>query len=231
MTLPPMEEMYLVKGERGPHYTVGPYCANPHCHRIAEHVHHIFRRSSLAGDFNWVLIDGYLIGNLTGLCVRCHEDVTGPVGGHKAAIRWHRKARKFYWAVVHGDGGAWVKYTKVGPLDGQPPTPETLAERTPGQGMDESAHCPYCGQARRRRSQRQGPPPGGRRRRKNWLVSVPDDAEDGADILDTFVDDLAQLLGAGEWDERNRRYWTLTRALTWIIQQREQFARDHRRAA
>jgi hypothetical protein len=225
VTLPPIELMYLVKGIEGEHYKVGPRCSNPACRRFADHAHHIFRRSALGGPFDWVQIADYITGNLTGLCARCHDEVTGGIGGHTAAIRFAIDEKVFYWCRVEGPP-AHVTYHRTAPLDPQPPTPSSL-EATPGQGT-ESEHCPVCGAARRRKVASPSPSPAGlpRRRRKNWIVSVPDDSEQGAEILDLFVDDVADLLGAGDWEERNRRYWALVHALSWVMQHREEFELD-----
>jgi len=223
VTLAPVENWYLAKGVEGPKYTVGPRCANPECEHFADHAHHIFRRSMLAGDFHWVEVDGKTFGNLTGLCWRCHDKVTGNVGGHQARIWLELERGLFLWQRYSPHGN--TVFQNVGPLDPQPPTSLVSNGESSAQ---ESEHCPFCGQTRRRRGTA-GPKP--RRRRKTWNVSVPDDAEDGADILDTFVDDIALILGAGDWHERNRRYWALIHALAWTMQQREQFARDVKAAA
>src|SRR5262245_17540556 len=78
-----------VRGVEGPEYTVGPKCCNPGCNRYAEHAHHIFRRtdSRLGGPFAWVEIKGAVYQNLAPICARCHNDISGPVGGYKAAIK------------------------------------------------------------------------------------------------------------------------------------------------
>lgn len=229
MTLSPLEGLHFVKGVKGTAYKVGPVCANPGCNRFADHAHHIFRRSQLAGDYAWVELENQVYPNLCGLCVACHNDVTGDVGGHKAAIKLGVASGSYFWNIVHVEHGV-VCYEHVGRLDPHPPTPQSLTEeRALGQEDRVSEHCPFCGQTKRRRRDTAGPTT--RRRRKTWTVSVPDDAEDGAEILDTFVDEVATLLGAGEWDERNRRYWALVHVLAWAMQQREQFAKDVRQAA
>jgi hypothetical protein len=229
VTLPPIDRMYLVKAVEGPKYKVGPRCAAPTCSRIAEHAHHIFRRSAIGGDHAWVSVDGVVVGNLTGLCVQCHNQVTGRIGGHEAAIRFNVDTEVFHWAWVETRANQ-VEYVLAAALDPQPPTPETLSERAAGQEVHESENCPTCGQARQRRRPTVSVPVG-RRRRKSWNVSVPDDEEDGADLLDAYVDDVAQLLGAHDWAERNRRYWALMHALAWLMQKREEFAADAREAA
>ena len=227
MTLAPIESWHLAKGVKGPAYKVGPRCANPQCSRWADHAHHIFRRSMLAGDYAWVEVNGKVFGNLTGLCHRCHDDITGNVGGHKARIWLDLEKGVFLYHAVHMDEG----FTQIGPLDRQPPTPSSADrdERVLGPEATEE-HCPFCGGSKRR-ARPSTSSVGPRRRRKTWTVSVPDDAEDGAEILDTFVDDIAALLGAGDWHERNRRYWALIHALAWTMQQREQFERDVKAAA
>jgi hypothetical protein len=235
VTLPPVERMNLVVGLKGERYKVGPLCSNPDCRRVADHVHHIFRRSAIGGDLPWVKIDGWLVGNLTGLCVPCHNEVTGNLGGHRAAIRFDSQTKTFFWAFVHeidsGLDSPSIDYIRTAPLDPQPPTPETLKAQVPGQVPEpaESEHCPFCGQTRRRLAVARAPE--ARRRRKSWNVSVPDDSEDGADVLDAFVDEVAMLLGAGDWEERNRRYWALVHVLAWTMQRREEFERDVKAAA
>jgi hypothetical protein len=229
MTLP-ATDTWDVRGLEGQPYTVGPKCSNPTCTRYAQHAHHIVRRSALGGAFAWVELHGIVRGNLTGLCVPCHDDVTGEIDGHKAAIRFHLEDELFWWTEVHDYNGT-LEYSKVGPLDPQPPTPKTLTERAHGQGT-ESEHCPFCGQTRRRREpQPASLPRGERRRRKSWSISVPDDAENGAEILQGFTDDVAELLGAGDWKEHNKRYWVLVHVFAWVLQQREQFAQDVKEAA
>ena len=53
------------------------------------------------------------------------------------------------------------------------------------------------------------------RKRKRWVVTVPDDAEDGADVLDTLVqahrDRLSKQLG---WDEGVGSYFVLAAVLS-----------------
>ena len=71
----------------GKPYRVGPYCSVPDCGRVAEHAHHIWRRSFTGKAAAWVVLwDGKIVGNLTGLCVKHHDQVTGGIGGHEASI-------------------------------------------------------------------------------------------------------------------------------------------------
>jgi len=218
VTLPALD-MWVARGVKGPSYTVGPRCANPQCNRIAEHAHHILRRSYLAGVYDWVEIDDWVVGNKTGLCFRCHNDVTGDVGGHKAAIRINLEHRVFEWCLVtelEGD----VEYIFAGLIDPQPPTPESLAtKRDAGQPVSDA--CPMCGHVERAR--RPSSPPGKPRARKTWPVLVPDDEQEhGAEVLDTLVENLAPLVPNGD-SSRKGRYYVLVPVLAYATMNSENF--------
>lgn len=217
MTLPAVDS-WTVKGLKGlPEYKVGPRCSNPTCSRIAEHGHHIVRRSALGGDYAWIELDEVVIANKTGLCADCHDDITGLVGGHKAAIRWEEKGRAFWWCLLgEPDDLGNPSYHPVGLLAPQPPTLESLAERP---GAIESEHCPMCGQIKRRR--RVGEP---RRRRKTWIVKVPAEAEeDGAEVLDTLVENLALIIPNADAGLAGR-YYVLVHALAYSTMNAANFA-------
>jgi hypothetical protein len=234
VTLPAVDT-FAVRGVEGNPYKVGPYCSNPTCKRGAEHAHHIVRRSRIGGPFDWVEIDGRLYGNLTGLCVPCHDDVTGVEGGHKAGIRlidgewiWCLAIDRddprtvgdeaFATTTVFQDSRGNT-YFPIGPLSPQPPTPETLAELASG-ATEESEHaCPFCGQAKRRRRLVTGPG----RRRRSWIVRVPDDdLENGADVLDVLIEDLAMVLNVEP--NTTGRYFVIVPALYHAIQDKKAFA-------
>jgi len=217
MTLPAVSS-WDVRGLEGPAYKVGPRCSNPNCGRIAEHAHHIVRRSQLRKQpQDWVAIDGHVIANKTGLCVPCHDDITGRVGGHKAAIRWIDQ--KFVWCLL-GPGEGDARYLPVAPIEPQPPTPDQLAERAPDAEETGPEECPYCGHStRRRRPSAQV----GRRRRKRWGVLVPDeDLEQGADVLDALIDSLAPLVPNAD-SSATGRYYVLVPALAYAVMNGEEF--------
>ena len=208
-------------GVVGPPYKVGPRCSAPQCNRPVDHGHHIFRRSALGGAFFWVqLPDGQVVGNLTGLCAPCHDRVTGELGGHRSWIRW--RAGRYVWGDVPGDAQTPpdfdLDFVEVGPLDPQPPAPEILDVSQPE--AVEPDRCPQCGHPRRRAP---ALPTAGARRRKTWTVKVPDDHEDGADILDTLVDDLAPLLGIDP--TASGRYHVLVPVLVYAQQDKREFTR------
>lgn len=200
MTLPPTDH-WNVRGIKGPDYKVGPRCSNPYCGKLADHAHHIWRRSRIGGDYPWVDVAGFIVANLTALCAGCHDDVTGVGGGHKAAIRFDEQ-HLFHWCLIGGDPGS-PEYRPVGLVTPQPPTPELLATLTPDQGTGSEEGCPFCGQLTRRR------PRAGAlgRRRKTWLVKVPEGAEeDGAEVLDALIDNLAPLVPNADASTVGRYY-------------------------
>jgi len=221
VTLPPQGPQVRSLPD-GPKYTVGPRCS--HCGLFADHAHHIFRRSRQAGGSrtpaDWVEIDGRVIANKTPLCWVCHNAVTGEIGGHKSAIRYDQGL--FIWCRVLTDEHSVVTgYEPERPLAPQPPTPESLATtpRDSGDsGVSENA-CPFCGQTKRRRptvTRSFG------RRRKSWRILVPDDAEDGAEVLDTLVDDLGLVLGIEP--DGTGRYYVIVPALYYAHQDKARFA-------
>lgn len=219
MTLPPAGT-WDVRGVDGPHYTIDSHCANPRCSKFVDDVHHMWRRSRTGGsDHRWVVVDGVLLPNLVGLCRDCHMDVTGGVGGYKAAIRYHADGPLFTWALVVPQTDGALEFDEVGPLDPQPPDANTLAARASGKAHD-PVSCPFCGQARRRPPSA-GTPRGGRRR-KTWPVPVPaDEQEEGADTLDALLNDLAPLLGLTPGP--SARFYVLVPALYYAQLHRQNF--------
>lgn len=224
MTLPAVDS-WNVRGVEGPPYKVGPYCSNPNCPNFADYpdpihpptyrvdAHHLVRRSALGKAFDWIAIDGFVIGNKTALCHSCHDDVTGVLGGHKAAIRWIQG--EFWWCLVSfPDDPATPKYHAVAPIQPQPPTPDELATHDPHASDTGPESCPFCGQEKRRRST---PTRVGRRHRKSWTVLVPDEAiEDGADVLDSLVTNLAPLVPNAD-DSATGRYFVIVQALAYAM--------------
>lgn len=225
MTLPPIDS-WQVRGVAGRKYTVGPHCANPTCGKLAEHAHHMWRRSMLTGPFDWVeLPDGVVVGNLVGLCPRCHDAVTGRVGGHRAAIRMTPE-HVFYWCTIADDVA--IDYDFVAPIEPQPPTQEVLVASPATSGSENS--CPTCGQPRARRRTPKPAGTGRRRARKTWPVKLPaEEAENGAEVLDSLTEDLAPLLGVDPDDDgryTSGRYWVLVPALYFAQVKRDEFAQS-----
>lgn len=220
MTLSPADT-WEVRGVDGPQYKVDARCAQPDCKKFTDHAHHLWRRSQLGGDYRWVVLGDKLLANLIGLCAAHHADVTGAVGGHRAAIRYLDDV--FVWCSVRTLHNNEIEYHEVGPLDPQPPDPSKLAERASGAHSHDHGQvaCPFCGQTKRRPSTSVSPGQGGRRR-KTWPVRVPaDEQEQGAETLDALVEDLAPLLGLSP--SASARYYVLVPTLYYAQQHRHDF--------
>ena len=196
-------------------------CANPTCKRWADHAHHIFRRTDqrLGQAYNWVEIKGEMRQNKCALCADCHDAVTGPIGGHKAAIRilgpdydW-----VWTWCEVRRDSQGEEILASIGPLRYQPMTPEQLAAKRDSDLVPELESCPTCGHVKRARSGSSG----AGRARATWTVKVPADAEDGAEILDVLVDDMALILGVEP--NMTGRYYVILPCLYYAHQEKARF--------
>jgi hypothetical protein len=226
MTLPPIDS-WQVRGVAGPEYKVGPHCCVPLCRRLAEHAHHLWRRSALGGPFSWVeLPDGHVVGNLVGMCPSHHDAVTGRIGGHTAAIRMTHPDCVFWWCTIPEESSG-IEYEFVAPIEPQPPAHEALVA-SPADVESENA-CPTCGRPRAR-PRRQTTASGKRRARRTWPVQVPADAEEnGAEVLDSLTEDLAPLLGVDP-DDNGRytsgRYYVLVPALYFAQTNRDEFVKS-----
>lgn len=197
-----------------PKYKVGPLCSVPMCSRIADHAHHIWRRSFLTGDYGWVkLWDGTVIQNLTGLCWQHHEDVTV----NRTHVWWTGSC--FTWNAS-GFSGAL--------LDPQPlrlgqssVTSDGPKEHEHGPGSVEK--CPTCSRALPREKK---PKPDEKRPREKWAITVPvDERENGADVLDVLLKECAVLFGHDE-DAKAVRYFTVAQALALVVQHGAQMMGD-----
>ena len=213
MTLLPVDH-HRVVGRKGPAYKVGPRCCNPHCRKIAAHAHHLWRRSEIIKDYDWVEVDGWIVAGKVGVCADCHSYLTE----NKQAIRLDEQAKTFSWCVVTGSKPS-LEYHDVGLIEPQPPTPELLATLAPDQGTGSEESCPFCGQLKRRR-RRTGAL---RRRRKSWLVKVPADAEeDGAAVLDALVENIAPLVPNADTSTTGR-YYVLVPVLAYATMNAKNF--------
>lgn len=216
MTLSPWDGPQ-VRGVPGPEYTVGPQCCNPNCRHWADHAHHIFRRTDqrLGKAFDWVEIKGQVFQNKTGICADCHDDITGRLGGHKAAIRIIGPDYDWVWMWCTVSGGNEVVYPDK-PIRVQPMTPEQLALSRKPEVPPEIESCPTCGHITRSRANGATARP-----RKSWTIKVPDDAEDGAEVLDVLVTDMAMILGVEP--NQTGRYYVVLPCLYYAHQEKARF--------
>jgi hypothetical protein len=61
------------------------------------------------------------------------------------------------------------------------------------------------------------------RKKKDWTLTVPDDSENGFDVLETLTDALAVDLGFTDETSRLRRYHTVNAALVFAFLNKDQF--------
>lgn len=227
-------------GVKGKPHPLPQQCSAPGCHEEAQQGHHLYPRSHLKVDYDWVeLPDGRVISNRVGLCVQHHNDVSSSVGGHRARIdfldgglAWWQTRRP---ALVELDiTPAW---DTIGVLDPQPYESRGAAATWPKSVADdhrstthvhlaEGETCAQCGYTKPVRRA-----PGPRRPARSWNVTVPADAELGADVLDGWVEDFAAVLGLeGDVGKSLLRYHVLAVVLAWSSQNMGELIRDVREA-
>jgi hypothetical protein len=211
MTLSPVDSFDVEKVD-GPPYKVDSRCCSPLCQRWADHAHHLFRRSR-QGEAKWVrLPDGTVTGNLVPLCARCHDLITGVGNGHVHAIRFHED--EYWFANVMGSESGQVRYVLVAPLTWQPPRPGKEDQQVLNA-------CPTCGTVKKKKVRQPA------RKRKTWTVKVPaDEQEDGARVMDDFVDALAYEFGFDPDGGALTRYHTLARACAFALLHKHEIPRE-----
>jgi len=215
MTLAPLvnPSVHGVPGKPG----ILPFvCAAPTCRRPAQQRHHIWPKSFLRGQpYEWVSVNGIVLQNSCGLCMGHHAEVTGDPGGHAAKIVFNEGLQVLEWweALPYED---WVC---LGLLDGE--EAPLLHQTEAGIERAKEGLCPSCGKPDRKES-KAGP----KRKTKAWTVKVPDDAEDGAAVLDEYVDDLSVALGFGDESKGVRRFHVLANVLLWVTQMKPEFLAD-----
>jgi hypothetical protein len=208
-----------IRGVEGKPAQLDRWCVAPACISLAQQRHHLWPKSYLRGQpYEWVQVFDQVIPNSVGLCVRHHNEVTGLVGGHVAHIRWNKDLGLFEWWEKDAEFLQEEVWVGRGPLKGQgfvPPEPEAARARR------SEALCPTCGKPKARHSK-----PLPKRKAKSWKLLVPDDAEVGADVLDTYIENLAALMGLNRESPRLLRYHVLVPVLEWVSQQQAQFIAD-----
>ena len=88
-----------------------------------------------------------------------------------------------------------------------------------------SVLCESCRKPLKAKKERTGEelPP---RKKKDWTLSVPDDVEDGAEVLETLTIALAERLGFDDETSRLRRYHAVIVALVFATQNIEELAME-----
>ena len=209
MTLLPLENRNIIalRGDKYPDYKVGPICSAPGCSKFTDHAHHLWRRSFTAGACSWIkLPDDTVTGNLCGLCWRHHEEVTV----NTVQIVW---SNGFYWKDHQGG------YVRL--LDPQPPRYPTNVTEEPQKAaealLDGPASNPKCPSCKRTLPHTHDKKKEGTRKRVQWSIHVPQDQqEDGADVLDTLVEECGKIFGHDE--NKRTKYFTVVQALALVVQ-------------
>jgi hypothetical protein len=223
-----------------PAYNLNVVCAAPGCDQPAQDPHHLWRRSFLAGAYDWVQIPELevAVGNVVGLC-RFHHD---QIEGGSAWITLERG--HFYWTTLLSAAQELVWQPPVRVLNGADiVVPEDVAEAETAAHEeywreDDLAHplakesepgiCPSC--KRPLPHPKIDGPPQAKRPRRTWSVTVPkDERENGADVLDELLsasrEQMATLgLPYGETD--SVKYFVLPSALAMFVQHADQMMGD-----
>ena len=210
-----------IRGVEGKRHPVSKYCVTPGCISASQQGHHMWPKSYLRGQpTEWVrLPSGRVVSNVVGVCVKHHTELTGGIGGHRAAISLEPD-ETLIWLMTVGEG--WMN---AGPLNPQPYS-ETTEPAHPSirahDNLEPGQTCDACGYTR---PPKREPLP--KRPTKAYTMLVPDDSEIGADVIDEWVEQLATILGFGDdVGKRLVRYHTIVAALAWTMQNRQQFIED-----
>lgn len=224
MTKLPADDRLVIglAGDEYPKYKVGPLCSVPTCSRLADHSHHIWRRSFVIGDKPWVKYpDGTITGNLTGLCYQHHQCITENIDW----ISWNDWNHQYWYNF--GDGSvtaaSTVALSPQPPIYGEDPPVEDHdgAEVIHLHGPGSVEKCPACHRAMPRPKEKMEE----KRPRKAWTITVPvDKRENGADVLDTLLEECGKVFGHDE--TKSTRYFTLVQALALVVQHQERMLAD-----
>lgn len=208
MTRIPFEEHYKVGAAVGPAYTLPGVCSQPDCDEHEVQRHHLVRRSHLGGAYDWIEYEGVLIQNVVGLCLEHHQLVTE----NKAWIVWSPLGF-FEWVNVDDHDYQFGEAKKLDPHPQVGETPDMSGVYVP----DNPEICPTC-----KRPHRKKTPPEQARNRQKWAIHIPvDERENGADVLDTLLEEARKLMaqaGLAYGDEDNARYYILAAVLGLFVQ-------------
>jgi hypothetical protein len=164
---PHIDQQRFVGVERNDAYPANMYCAVPRCGAASFDPHHVWSRRHLGGPFDFVedTETGEIIRNVVGLCRSHHNDITAPLGGHKAQIEYSTSDKCFYWrklkeihdgtpdyaplqvkallgeAPGHPDATEPAGFPEQDTVPVRPATPSLKAEAVPSAAS--APHCPH----------------------------------------------------------------------------------------
>jgi len=199
-------------GEEYIDYKVGPLCSVPGCARLADHGHHLVRRSELGGPYFWVRMpDGNDVGNVTALCFSHHNDVTE----NRSHIQYADGI--FYWCDDE-------THDRAKELVPQPPhlhtDDETIAVLSGDSVIEEREVCPGCG--RKLPKPKIETPQEEKKPRGTWAIAIPmDERENGANVLDEMLETIREKLdsvGVSYSEASNAKYYVLSTGMGLLVQ-------------
>lgn len=164
-------------------------CRVPGCRRPATDPHHVIPRGRTGGPVRYVILDGQVIPNVCGICRRHHDKLTDG----RSTLLW--------------DGSWWVYASDVRSVTLLPFTNAGVIAALGGK------HCPCCG----RPAPKPNPYENRTRDRRQVAMVVPADAENGAEILESLTEQVAELLGLENTHTPGARYFAVTAALASVV--------------
>lgn len=203
MTLPPVESKQ-VRGVDGPPLLVNDVCGHPECDEPASERHHIYSRGLLKGAYDWWSFKDTDVRypNVIGLCGKHHLDVTGGIGGHRAAIMLELD-KGYYWYVPSDMG-----WRRLGPLRPQPVEDHV---------HDDPDTCPTCG---RRKERKPKLPPGPPREKTKAVITFP---KDEVIVWEELVEQVKALFHR---QHESSPYWALVECMVFAIQHKHRMTRE-----
>lgn len=225
MTRLPLEDRQVTGLIEGPPYEENLVCPVPGCGLRGTEGHHLWRRSFLAGDYPYVTLpDGSVVANVVLLCNQHHHMVTVNAA----------------WVKLEDGVFTWSDLVNASqPLTWQPPIWREDERRVSSDGdhpggdpdpadpdlrRDHVAHdgtCPTCLRPlphKRDTSE-------AKRIRRTWSVTVPkDEREDGAETLDTLLEEARKEMaraGLPYGDEETVKFFVLAAALGLFVSHAE----------
>jgi hypothetical protein len=166
-------------------------CRVPGCRRPATDPHHIVSRGRIGFPARYIMLDGQLVPNVAGLCAFHHNRIT--IG--ESLICWI--LRRWHYRSPERDGP-----DPLLPLGNEGCIRATGARYCPVCGRPPVPRDPYKHTARPRRP---------------VTIRVPDDAENGAEILASLVEQVGERIGLHDPTSPGAAYYAISAALSACI--------------
>lgn len=165
-------------------------CRIPGCNRSGTDPHHIVSRGRVGFPARYILLDGQLVPNVVGVCAFHHHRLT--VG--ESLLLW-RGGRWWYQSPERAEPAALLPIGNEGAI------------RASG-----GRYCVVCGRPPVQRDPYRKPE--NPRQRRPLTIRVPDDAENGAEILASLAEQVGEAIGLQDPASPSATYYALTAALS-----------------